>query len=90
MGAHHTSMSAEDTLAAIRDRVSEAIPGCTVTAAGGGGHFTIEVVSDAFEGLNTLKKQRMVYGAIKGLMAGGDAPVHAVDSLKTLTSAEAS
>ena len=65
-----------------------AIPGCTVTASGGGGHYTIEVVSDSFEGLNTLKKQRLVYSAIKDLMAGADAPVHAVDSLKTLTTAE--
>ena len=90
MGAHHTSMSAEDTVAAIKARVGEAIPGARVDAAGGGGHFTIEVVSDAFEGLNTLKKQRMVYRAIKELMAGDAAPVHAVDSLKTLTPSEAS
>jgi acid stress-induced BolA-like protein IbaG/YrbA len=89
MGAHNTSMSTEDTLAAIKSRVGEAIPGCVVNAAGGGGHYTIEVVSDSFEGLNTLKKQRMVYRAIKELMAGADAPVHAVDSLKTQTAAEA-
>jgi acid stress-induced BolA-like protein IbaG/YrbA len=82
-------MSTEDTLAAIRARVGEAIPGCRVTAEGGGGHYTIEVVSDVFEGLNTLKKQRLVYRAIKDLMAGADAPVHAVDSLKTLTTAQA-
>ncbi len=89
MGAHHTSMSAEDTVAAIKSRVVAAIPGCRVEAAGGGGHFTIEVVSDAFEGLNSLKKQRMVYRAIKDLMAGDDAPVHAVDALKTLTPSQA-
>jgi acid stress-induced BolA-like protein IbaG/YrbA len=89
MGAHHTSMSTQDTLAAIKARVGDAIPGCRVAVEGGGGHYTIEVVSDAFEGLTTLKKQRMVYRAIKELMAGDDAPVHAVDSLKTLTTAEA-
>ena len=89
MGAHHTSMSVEDTITAIQAAVSDAIPGCNVEAHGGGGHFNIVVVSEAFEGLNTLKKQRMVYRAIKELMKGDDAPVHAVDSMKTLTPAEA-
>ena len=88
MSHHPSSLSLEDTLTEIRRRISEAIPGCEVQAEGGGGHFTIEVVSDAFEGLNTLKKQRMVLRAIKELMAGDQAPVHAVDSLKTYTPAQ--
>lgn len=73
----------------IQARIEAALPGAQVEAAGGGGHFTISVVSEAFEGLNTLKKQRLVYSAIKDLMAGDSAPLHAVDSLITRTPAEA-
>jgi stress-induced morphogen len=48
-----------------------------------GGHFTIEVESTVFEGKSLLAKQRLVYSAIKELMAGDHAPVHAVDKLIT-------
>jgi len=37
-----------------------------------------------FKGKKTLEKQRMVYSAIKELMAGNNAPVHAIDILETL------
>jgi acid stress-induced BolA-like protein IbaG/YrbA len=40
-------------------------------------------MSAAFEGKNTLAKQRMVYAAITHLMTGDSAPVHAVDRLET-------
>lgn len=65
----------------IEDLVKKAIPDAAVTATGGGGHFTIEVISEAFRGKNIVQKQRMVYKAIWDLMAGDNAPVHAVDNL---------
>jgi len=52
---------------------------------GGGGHFEIDVTSEAFEGKRLLDKQRLVYGAIAHLMQGDDAPVHAIDRLDTHT-----
>ena len=69
---------------AIISRIQEAIPGSEVKVQGGGGHFSIEVTSSAFEGKSLLNKQRMVLSAIADLMAGDAAPVHAVDSIKTL------
>ncbi len=66
---------------AIRERLDDA----EVTVNGVGGHFDIRVVSKHFEGKNTLAKQRLVYQAIAPLMAGDQAPVHAVDRLETLT-----
>jgi len=42
-------------------------------------------VSTAFAGKNMLESQRLVLGAIKHLLAGERAPVHAVDSLTTRT-----
>jgi len=68
---------------AIKAAIVEKIPGAVVNAAGSGGHFTIEVTSEVFEGKNMLESQRLVYGAIAHLMKGDRAPVHAVDSLKT-------
>ncbi len=70
---------------AIREAISAEIDGAAVEVSGAGGHFNIKVVSSVFEGKSTLAKQRLVYSAITALMAGDQAPVHAVDSLQTLT-----
>jgi acid stress-induced BolA-like protein IbaG/YrbA len=67
--------------AAIRDRIPDAV----VEASGGGGHYTISVVSTVFAGKSMLESQRLVLGAIKHLLAGAAPPVHAVDSLVTRT-----
>lgn len=71
----------------IEDEVKGAIlvkiPDAVVAVQGSGGHFRIEVVSPVFQGKSMLESQRLVLGAIKHLMAGDAAPVHAVDSLKT-------
>jgi acid stress-induced BolA-like protein IbaG/YrbA len=85
MSHHPTRLSEADTLAQLRQRIADAIPGAEIAVRGSGGHFEIDVVSEAFEGLNTLKKQRLVYSAIKELMAGDDAPVHAVDRMRLTT-----
>ena len=65
----------------IKAKILEAIPDAVVTVSGGGGHFNIEVTSAQFQGKNTLQRQRMVYKAIWDLMAGDNAPLHAVDSM---------
>ena len=64
--------------AAIDSSVAE------VENGSGGGHFRIRVTSTAFEGKSLLNKQRLVMSAIKHLMAGDMAPVHAVDKLETI------
>ena len=64
---------------AIKNKISDAV----VEVQGGGGHFEISVTSTVFAGKNTLEKHRLVLGAIAHLMAGNDAPVHAVDKLYT-------
>jgi stress-induced morphogen len=53
--------------------------------AGSAGHYSIVVTSEAFRGLNRVDSQRLVYSAIAFLMKGDAAPVHAVDSLKTIS-----
>jgi stress-induced morphogen len=65
----------------IRAELSDAD---VVVAGGGGGHYTITVTSKAFAGKNMMESHRLVYSAIAPLMKGDGAPVHAVDSLKTI------
>ena len=67
----------------IREAIEAALDDAQVEVAGGGGHFQIDVASAAFEGKNTLARQRLVYSAIAHLMKGDGAPVHAVDRLAT-------
>ena len=68
--------------AAIREHFPEA--DIQVTAASPG-HFEVTVVSERFEGLPRVKQQQRVYAAIKQLMAGDAAPVHAIDRMVTRT-----
>ena len=74
-------MSLEDQ---IHSAVEQAVPDSTVEVTGNSSHFSLRVTSTDFAGKKTLEKQRMVYGALKELMAGSNAPVHAIDSLETL------
>lgn len=84
MGHHLTSFQG-DILSVVKKAVTDVIPDAVVDVQGGGGHFTIDVASATFEGKSSLQKQRLVLGAIKHLMAGEGAPVHAVDTLTTRT-----
>jgi acid stress-induced BolA-like protein IbaG/YrbA len=72
----------------IPDAISESIRGvlsdAKVEVSGGGGHYSLVVTSSAFDGKGMLESQRLVYSAIAHLMKGDGAPVHAVDSLKTV------
>ena len=84
--SHHPTNFEGSIPEAIKEAILAKIPDAAVDAAGGGGHFTIEVVSPVFAGKSMLESQRLVLGAIKHLMSGELAPVHAVDSIKTRAS----
>lgn len=76
----------EDVVGKLRGNIEAAIEGAEVTVtAAGPGHFEIHVVSSAFDGLNRVKQQQLVYGAIADLMAGQNAPVHAIDKMECIT-----
>lgn len=73
----------DNLLDQLRNAVLAALPGADVVVQGANGHFTLDVTHEAFAGKSPVAQQRLVLGAIKHLMAGDNAPVHAVDSLKT-------
>jgi BolA protein len=49
-------------------------------AASGGGHYTVLIVADAFEGRTLLEQHRMVHDALRDLIGG---EIHAL-ALKTI------
>jgi stress-induced morphogen len=70
---------------ALEAAVLAAIPGAVVEVASGSpGHYSLVVRSETFRGRSMLENHRTVYAAIASLMTGDAAPVHAVDSLKTI------
>ncbi len=69
----------------IKQAIETSVPDSTAEVGGDGRHFDIQVVSPVFEGKRTLEKQRIVYAALNDLMAGSNAPVHAIARLETLT-----
>ena len=80
--SYHTTTFQGSVPEAIERAVKEKMADAVVSVRGGGGHYDIEVVSQAFAGKSTLEKHRMVLTAIAHLMQGNDAPVHAVDSIR--------
>lgn len=82
--SHHPSRYAGPDLPGhIRSVLEAQLPGSRAEVAGGGGHFTISVVSAGFAGKSLLEQQRMVLVALGDLLKGEDAPIHAVDKLTT-------
>jgi len=73
----------EEIAERIRSAIAGAMPEATIDVRPQGpGHFEISVTDAAFEGLNRVKQQQLVYGAITELMAGPNPPVHAIDRLE--------
>lgn len=64
----------------IKNWIEAGLPGSVATVTGDGHHFEARVVSDEFEGKNTLAQHRMVYAALGDKMK---AEIHAL-SLVTL------
>jgi len=68
-----------DVLAGL---IRAGIPGAEVQVTGDGSHHEAVVVSDAFDGLTLIKRQRLVMDTVKAELASGE--LHAL-SIKTYT-----
>ena len=58
-------------------------------AAGGGGHYSVKIVSQRFENLNVMDRIRLVHKALNEEMNGTPKLIHALQ-VKTFTPKEAS
>ncbi len=75
------------TTSEIEGLIRTGLPEATVRVddyTGGGDHFEAVVVSPVFGGKSLVERHQLVYGSLKGAMAG---PIHAL-SLKTYTPEE--
>ena len=57
-------------------------------AAGGGGHYSVKIVSQKFENLNVMDRIRLVHQALNEEMTGTPKLIHALQ-VKTFTPNEA-
>ncbi len=70
---------------AIKQLIQRGLPEATVEISGDDGvHFSATVVSEAFQGIPTLKRHRMVYATLGDKMGG---EIHAL-ALRTLSPTE--
>lgn len=71
-----------DISSEIKQRIEAAIPNAKVEVlTGSGRHYEISIISASFDGLSQVKQHQMVYATITDLMAGNDAPIHAIDKM---------
>lgn len=67
----------------VRAAIAASMPEAMIDVRSmGPGHFEITVTDRVFEGLSRVQQQQRVYSAITDLMAGANAPVHAIDRLE--------
>lgn len=61
----------------IKRMIEAGIEGAAAEVSGDGSHFDAIVISEKFAGLNTLKKQQMVFGVLGDKVTGGE--IHALN-----------
>lgn len=66
----------------VKALLEGAIENCQVIPEGEGCDFRLTVITDAFEGLSTVKRQQLVYSHLQDAISSG--AIHAV-TLKTYT-----
>ena len=85
MAAKLTAMLKPTVLEIVDDSASHAGHGSAKGLRGSETHFSVTVVSEAFEGLNPVSRHRLVYAALSAELAEG---LHAL-SIDAKTAAEA-
>ena len=70
---------------AVKAWIEAAIPDAQVTVSGDGYKYETDVISSAFEGLRTVKRQQMVYAAVNAAITSGQ--LHAL-TIRAFTPAE--
>ncbi len=74
-----------DISSEIKSRIETAIKDSQVEVSDNGNlHYALAVTSSTFSGLSQVKQHQLVYAAIKDLMAGHEAPIHAIDKMEIL------
>jgi acid stress-induced BolA-like protein IbaG/YrbA len=56
----------------IEQLIASQMPDAEVEVSGGEGKYVANVTSDAFDGLNTLKRHKLVYACVNDQIASGE------------------
>lgn len=72
-------------VASVKALLQSHLQECEFHVQGEGSHYDIAAIGEVFEGLRPVKKQQLVYGALKDCIADGS--IHAVN-IRTYTPAE--
>jgi acid stress-induced BolA-like protein IbaG/YrbA len=56
----------------IEQLIAAGMPGAAVEVSGSEGKYVANVTSDAFEGLNTLKRHKLVYACVDAQIKSGE------------------
>ncbi|MFZ8927881.1 MAG: BolA/IbaG family iron-sulfur metabolism protein [Gammaproteobacteria bacterium] len=70
----------------IENMLAETFTDASIAATGGDGSYQVRIVSDAFEGLNAVKRQQSVYRVLNPHIASG--VIHAIN-MQLVTPGEA-
>jgi len=60
----------------IEDLLTRELTGCEINIDGGDGKFKLSIIGDVFEGLNAVKRQKMIYKILNVHIQSG--AIHAV------------
>ena len=60
----------------IEDLLTSELTGCKINIEGGDGKFKLSITGDVFEGLNAVKRQKMIYKILNVHIQSG--AIHAV------------
>ncbi len=71
--------------AAVTQMIQDHLPDAQVTVTGDGYKYETDVISEAFTGLNTLKRHQLVYAAVNAAITAGQ--LHAL-TIRAKTPAE--
>jgi len=61
----------------IEEMLAKTFTDASIAATGGDGSYQVRIVSDAFEGLNAVKRQQSVYRVLNPHIASG--VIHAIN-----------
>jgi acid stress-induced BolA-like protein IbaG/YrbA len=70
----------------IEEMLAETFTDTSIAVTGGDGSYQVRIVSDAFEGLNAVKRQQSVYRVLNPHIASG--VIHAIN-MQLMTPGEA-
>ena len=70
---------------AVKQMIQDKLPDAQISVSGDGYKYETDIISEAFTGLNTLKRHQLVYAAVNEPITSGQ--LHAL-TIRTFTPAE--